>query len=171
MVASFIDGGTIVKMCLNLAQLLLTLGLITLGMTSGSLVPGPPELRFACILLFTALALVGLSWPIYRWLHLRPIGLPFCPHCRILCGNYHMSAEVWPTGIIQCPSCKQPIRVCMTRKPPDVEDYIPTLYLRWPAFLGIWREAELPAGRGSEITRDGGPMEVRSSGDPPGKVG
>src|SRR2546421_89081 len=76
--------------------------------------------------------------------HVRPIALPFCPRCGKRHGNYHIPAEAWPVCILFCHSCGQPVRLCLMRTPPaDLTNDLPTLYLRWPEFLGIWRKADI----------------------------
>jgi len=107
--------------------LLLTVGLIgaALGAALGFIKPleiaGLPKGVVALLLAIGAFALplFGLSWPLYRLMHLRPLCLPICPHCG------------------------KPTRFCMSRKKPvDSEDGIPGLYVYWPEFVGLWRPVE-----------------------------
>ncbi|MCX5655703.1 MAG: hypothetical protein NTY65_13775 [Planctomycetota bacterium] len=134
-------------MLFTLKHLLLTTGLLglsagLLGAVLGDLLREavPESLGVLLILGCSILTLLGLSWPIYRLIHLRPLGLPFCPHCRKRHGNYHVPANAWPDAILLCVWCGKPTRLCLTRKKPaDIGADVPSLYLRWPEFLGLWR--------------------------------
>jgi hypothetical protein len=134
-------------MLMTRKHLLLTIGFIVAGIELT--IPlfrsaGLPEGVGMCLMgAGGALALFVLSWPLYRIIHLRPIGLPICPHCGKLHGNYHVPADAWPSGILVCVSCRKPTRFCMSRKRPvDRGDGIPGLYLYWPEFLGLWRPVQ-----------------------------
>jgi hypothetical protein len=117
-----------------------------------------PEPLFVLLLLTTSiLTVLGLSWPLYRLIHLRPLGLPFCPHCRKRHGNYHVPANAWPDAILLCVWCGKPTRLCLTRKKPaDIGADVPSLYLRWPEFLGLWRPVHA-AGASAELKRERDP--------------
>ncbi len=154
-------------MLLTLAHLLLTVGLIAIGPCLGALIADsvaiPEPWKTIFVSGFTLYLLLGLSWPIYRCLHLRPMGLPFCPHCGKRHGNYHIPAEAWPVAILFCHSCGQPVRLCLMRKPPaDIAKDMPTLYLRWPEFLGIWRGMELGNTPPGSIEKAGGRLPSQS---------
>ena len=137
-----------VPMLMTLKHLFLTIVLFTSGIMSGIelarplvKIAGMPE---GLWVLFAfgggALALFGLSWPLYRLMHLRPIGLPPCLHCGKLHGNYHVPADAWPCGILICAACGKPTRFYMSRKKPlDASADMPNLYLYWPQFVGLWR--------------------------------
>jgi hypothetical protein len=136
-------------MLFTLKHLLLTVGLLGLGaFVFGGVfgdflreAPGLPEpLRDLLLLGASILTVLGLSWPLYRLMRLRPLGLPFCPHCRKRHGNYHVPANAWPDAILLCVWCGKPTRLCLTRnKPAGIGTEVPSLYLRWPEFLGLWR--------------------------------
>jgi len=137
-------------MLFTLAHLLLTIGLLGFGAFFGAEIGqsiGAPQVGgviYGLVLAGGLLALFGLSWPLYRLLHLRPLGLPFCPHCQKRHGNYHIPADAWPVCVLLCQSCGQPTRLCLKRTlSTKVSDDLPTLYLRRPEFLGIWSRAKL----------------------------
>lgn len=136
-------------MLLTLKHLLVTLGLIAGGVLLGCFIArnaGLPEGSWAFIVLAVLAATVfGLGWPLYRAFHLRPLCLPRCPHCGRLHGNYHIPPEAWPCAVLICVSCGNPTRLCLSRKrPQDIGHDIPSLYLRWPEFLGLWRPVHGP---------------------------
>jgi hypothetical protein len=137
----------------TLNHVLLTAGLFTCGIvaTAGVLrqTANLPEFLAVPFMCTGALLLVlGLSWPLYRLVHLRPLGLPRCPHCHKLHANYHVPAAAWPRAVLVCVSCGKPTRLCLTwRKPVDHNTDMPSLYLRWPQFLGLWRLALAGQGR------------------------
>lgn len=143
-------------MLFTLKHLSLTLGLFGLGtfVCAGAFdaflrETGLPEPLWVLLLLTTSiLTVLGLSWPLYRLIHLRPLGLPFCPHCRRRHGNYHLPADAGPCGILVCVRCGKPTRLCLTRKmPADIGADMPSLYLRWPEFLGLWRPVQAAGAR------------------------
>ena len=135
-------------MLLTLRHLLLTVTLLGVGLGSGALVPDilsvPRAWELPWMLGGSLFALLGLSWPIYRRWHLRPIDLPFCPRCGRRHSNYHVPPEAWPVGILICRHCGQAVRLCLTRVPEaDSTIDLPTLCLQWPEFLGVWRKVDL----------------------------
>jgi hypothetical protein len=75
---------------------------------------------------------------IFKFLRLRPLILPRCPHCNKRHGNYHIPPEAWPTTILLCISCGHPTLLHLTQKV-STDSSIPGLYLRWPRFLGFWK--------------------------------
>jgi hypothetical protein len=135
-------------MLLTLRHLLLTVVLVTAGIAFPVLlagVAGLPEVSVFWAFGGVGVALFGLGWPLYRLMHLRPIGLPRCPHCRKLHANYHAPADAWPSGVLVCVSCGKPTRFYMSRKKPlDNKSDMPGLYLYWPEFIGLWRPVEDP---------------------------
>ena len=139
--------GVDLPMLLTLRHLMLTLLVFTSGSVVAVLLAQHSGMLGGLLVLYVfsggALALLGLSWPLYRLMHLRPIGLPFCLHCGGRHGNYHVPADVWPCGILICGACGKPTRFYMSRKkPPGVNDDMPTLYLYWPEFVGFWRTVD-----------------------------
>jgi hypothetical protein len=134
-------------MLFTLRHLLVTITLFTVGVVVCIALfqtIGVPSNALSVLGVFGGgvLTLVFLSWPIYQILHLRPIGLPPCLHCGKSHGNYHVPADSWPCGVLICSSCGKPTRFYMSHKRPfDERDNMPILYLHWPEFLGIWRQA------------------------------
>ena len=146
-------NGTRVRwpMLLTLKHLLVTIGLLALGVGGFLPLVGmahlPQGISWICGL-GVALPLLGLSWPLYRLMHLRPIGLPPCLHCGKLHGNYHVPADAWPCGVLICVWCGKPTRFHMTRKEPlDTKADMPNLYLHWPEFVGLWRAIQNPTNK------------------------
>jgi hypothetical protein len=132
-------------MLFTLKHLLLTVALIGTGIfLPMPLLKGtgmPDGITGLCMFGGGAFTLFALGWPLYRLMHLRPIGLPPCLHCGKRHGNYHVPAEAWPCGILVCVSCGMPTRLYMSRKKPlDNKSDVPGLYLYWPEFVGIWRQ-------------------------------
>src|SRR4051794_14312083 len=121
-------------MLFTAAHLLLTIGLLSFCALLGGM--GIASVSTSEALVWwggaasAVFALLMLSWPLYRLGHLRPLGLPFCPHCAARHYNCHVPPDAWPIAILFCATCEKPVRLCLTRTP--------SLYLRWPEFLGIW---------------------------------
>jgi hypothetical protein len=139
-------------MLMTLKHLLLTVVVFAAGLLASAPLARsrvlPEPLPVLCVLGGGALAVLVLSWPLYRLLHLRPLGLPYCPHCGNQHGNYHCPADAWPSGILVCDICQKPTLYHMSRKrPPDPRPDMPNLYLYWPEFLGRWRLAQDPPKR------------------------
>jgi hypothetical protein len=104
-------------------------------------IPFPFEMVGAAVIVLAPTLLV--SWPLYKLLHLRPLILPICPHCKKRHGNYHIPAEAWPDAVLLCLHCGHPLRLLLTwRTPPSPPTDIPTVNLRRPQFIGLWRRLE-----------------------------
>jgi hypothetical protein len=138
-------------MLYTLKHLLVTIGLIGVVLPAGigltdaltEVIDLSENVRALCAIGTSDLAFFGLGWPLYRFMHLRPLRLPICPHCKKRHGNYHVPADAWPSGILICVSCGKPTRLYMNRKKPvDDGDGIPGLYLYWPEFVGFWRPVQ-----------------------------
>jgi hypothetical protein len=139
-------------MLLTLKHLLLTATLMGVGaalaggIAHEAYAAGLPEVFcFFFVLAGMAVTVFGLGWPLCRFMHLRPMVLPLCPHCGKRHGNYHIPPEAWPCAVLICVSCGKPTILYLSRKKPmDVKPDIPGLYLRWPEILGCWRRVPDP---------------------------
>jgi len=81
-----------------------------------------------------------LGWPLFKLLSLRPLILPMCSSCGRRHGNYHLSRDAWPVAVILCAHCSKPLRLVLNGKAVPLEPPgLPTVTLRWPGFLGLWR--------------------------------
>lgn len=87
-------------------------------------------------------AVLWLTWPIYRYFHFRPLCLPICPSCHDRPYAYGMAHSHWPRVILVCRNCAGPLEVWMTRSldKKDASMEMPSFYLRWPEFIGLWRQ-------------------------------
>ena len=85
-----------------------------------------------------------LAWPVARFFRLRPL-IVFagpCPGCRIRPLGW-WATELSPERLLlACGACGERLELWLTRKPPAdlVSATVRTYRLRWPEFLGIWRE-------------------------------
>jgi hypothetical protein len=126
-------------MIATLLHMLVTIGLVFGGMLLSLSLPAAELLTAVAMLVLPLLMVLLLSWPVYRLLHLRPLILPKCPSCGLR-HNYHVPSEAWPVAVLVCPHCGEPFRIVLTGRPDiAVTPDLPTLGLRWPAFLGLWR--------------------------------
>ena len=87
-----------------------------------------------------------VAWPVSRLLRMPPL-MTFagpCPGCHTRPPGW------WATGsngmklVLLCGACGQQSELWLTRHPPrgEVATRGHTFRLRWPEFLGIWREVE-----------------------------
>ncbi len=130
-------------MQLSLIDLLVILGLFICGSlgTSALLNSVHSTHIMTLSLLGGIVAVLGLTWPIYKRFHFRPLCFPVCPNCRRMPDAYGLAYARWPRAVIVCTICEAPLEVWMTRIL-DVENAsteMPSFSLRWPEFIGIWR--------------------------------
>lgn len=133
-------------MLVTLKHLLVIIALLTVGAMLLPAVHAAAEKLDATSTWIVAAAIVVmlaptilLSWPLYKLLHLRPLILPICPHCKKRHGNYHIPADAWPVAILLCWHCGQPLRLLLTRHAPACpEPNLVSVNLRWPQFIGRW---------------------------------
>ena len=87
---------------------------------------------------------VVLASYVYRRLRWRPLLMPRCPHCQRRPELYGIAGGGWPSEVVVCGSCHGACRLWYVRggPPHDVSDEprSPSLSLRWPYFIGLWRE-------------------------------
>jgi hypothetical protein len=131
---------TLRHLLVMVALALLSIGLTALSANVGRAATLPEGVSALGGLIAGCLGSLTIGWLLFRLLRLRPIGLPRCPHCGKLHGNYHVPADAWPTGILVCVWCGELTRYHMSRKKPLVVPAdIPSLYLYWPEIFGFWR--------------------------------
>jgi hypothetical protein len=99
-----------------------------------------------CLLLHVLLLAV-LAWPVFRLLSLRPLILPACPSCGKPHADYRIPREAWPEPVITCVHCGARLRLVLSAAALRQPSTLPTLALRWPGFLGIWRRVEVQQPR------------------------
>ncbi len=82
-----------------------------------------------------------LSALIYQRFHWLPLWVPVCPYCRRRPKEYHIVAGEWPAFILECGTCELPLKVWMCRasRVSDYDGGLPSLCLRWPEFVGLWK--------------------------------
>jgi hypothetical protein len=90
-----------------------------------------------------AAVLFGAS-PIYQRFGFRPLWLPKCPHCKQIPDGYHVHRADWPEVEVTCVRCETRILLCMSRTVPErlFSRGLPVLCLRWPEFVGVWRQVK-----------------------------
>lgn len=93
-----------------------------------------------------AMVLFGAS-PLYQRFGFRPLWLPKCPHCAQIPQGYHVHRADWPEVEVTCARCETRILLWMRRSAPErlFSRGLPVLCLRWPEFIGIWRQVKRPA--------------------------
>src|SRR5690349_13298140 len=85
-----------------------------------------------------------LVWPVARFFRLRPLMMfagP-CPGCRIRPHGW-WARELSPERLLlACGACGERLELWLTRRPPAdlMSATVRTYRLRWPEFLGLWRE-------------------------------
>ena len=109
------------------------------GGTVASFILGYPSATLS--LLGGAVAVLGLSWPIYKHFRFRPLCLPRCHHCHRMPETYGVAYAEWPLVVVICTACNAPTELWMTRTVNinAVSTETPSFYLRWPEFIGLWR--------------------------------
>ena len=85
------------------------------------------------------LVLPLLGWSVFKLLCLRPLILPMCQSCGRRHGNYHIPRDAWPAAVVICIHCSKPLRLALTRGARSASSELPTVMLRWPGFLGLWK--------------------------------
>jgi hypothetical protein len=85
-----------------------------------------------------------LAWPISRLLRLTPLMIfagP-CPGCRRRPPGWWAIEAEKERLLLTCGACDEPLELWLTRTPPIrlLSATIPVFNLRWPEFLGIWKE-------------------------------
>ena len=90
-----------------------------------------------CVTLF-------LAWPIARLFRLRPLMIfagP-CPGCGKRPPGWWAKELGRERLLLGCGVCGEKLELWLTRKPPAalVSATVRTYRLRWPEFLGVWRE-------------------------------
>jgi len=144
-------------MKLSLIDLVVIVGLFVVGsLTVSALLPlahATHTTAFAFTLLGGVVAVLWLTWPIFRHFHFRPLCLPVCPNCRRIPEAYGVAYARWPSAILVCTKCETPLEIWMTRTPgKGVSTKMPSFYLLWPEFFGLWRQA---AGTNFRVNSDG----------------
>jgi hypothetical protein len=78
---------------------------------------------------------------IYRRFHFRPLFLPRCPHCHKRPDRYEISKSGWPREVIVCALCRGTSELWYAPRagPAETSSAIPSLSLRWPYFIGLYR--------------------------------
>jgi hypothetical protein len=119
--------------------LLISGSMVAVASAAGALAVGE-QVAVVAALLSAPVALVLFGWPIFRLLSLRPLTLPYCPHCGNRHANYHVPPDAWPYAVIVCIHCGQPLRLILsTSRRVITPSPLATVALRWPGFLGLWR--------------------------------
>lgn len=146
-------------MLVTLKHLVVLILLAGVGASTGGVVQaniGLGEFMGTSVVLLSAILVpLLLGWPVFRLLSLRPLILPLCPHCGKRHGNYHLPRGFGPEGVIICVHCEKPLRLVLTGAGSHAPSELPTVTLRWPGFLGLWRPvAPGPATAVPEKPRD-----------------
>jgi hypothetical protein len=85
-----------------------------------------------------------LAWPISRLFRMTPLMIfagP-CPGCRRRPPGWWATEIEGKKLLLSCGTCGKELELWLTRTPPVglVSATVPVFKLRWPEFLGIWRE-------------------------------
>jgi hypothetical protein len=128
-------------MLITAKHLLAIIALVLCGTAAAALIA---EWNDIGAVLATLLVPAFLGWPVFRLLSLRPLILPMCPHCERRHCNYHVPRDAWPVAVLLCAWCGKPLRLVLrTGADPVPPSEVPTITLRRPGFLGLWRKADL----------------------------
>ena len=129
----------------SLFDLLIGIVVSTAGFLVGSFLARLASVEQFALLLGLPLALSAylLITPlIYQRLHLRPLLLPRCPHCKDKNRHFwfEQSKADWPRDVIICGICKTPLELWY--EPPhdaNVSASMSSFQLIWPQSWGRWR--------------------------------
>jgi hypothetical protein len=131
----------------SLIDLLIAIGIVALGMTlvmvAGQWMGVGRPWRALELPLGMSLGLLLyllITPPVYRWLHLYPLLLPVCPHCRRRPGLYRFVERAPPRFVVACGACEREIEWWLERPANgDVSTTMPSLLWSWPHSIGRWR--------------------------------
>lgn len=100
--------------------------------------------KVLCSILFGLLFALLFASPIFQRLHLRPLWLPVCPHCRQRPDSWVVEDGKWPLFVFSCPLCEELTEVWLIRRvtAENVVSEMPCLRLCWPEFWGRWQRIQ-----------------------------
>ena len=132
---------------MTLPHLLITT--FSIGVLTFILVPfvasfGPPVLAMPLVLL----GALELAWWICRILGFPPLFVLAgpCPACNRRPDGWRFRWESRLLLTLECGCCEQRVQLWMGRSlPSNLSFEVPTFFLRWPEFLGIWRRVHRKA--------------------------
>jgi hypothetical protein len=132
----------------GLFDLLFMIACISVGMLGGLNLASEFSKRVQLVAGISSALFVylGLVYPFYRGLRLRPMILPRCPCCRTGRDNsFEIIGGPWPRITLRCCKCNGEFVIWLNGKPGDQETWEkPVLALKWPYAWGIYKRENNP---------------------------